>query len=113
MKIYVRYSARAVTESDLRDAFAPFGQISGAGLIRLPPNDEPMGIGYVELADRVALTAAISGIDHVTIGGVPVKLDEPRCGIGRRPGVDRRFGSRPAPSDRRQATRRSLPRFVD
>lgn len=49
MTIYMHYLARTVTEDDVKEAFAPFGQISGVSLLRVPPNDEPLGVGYVEM----------------------------------------------------------------
>ena len=86
MKIYVHYHARTVTEDDLREAFAPYGEISGVGLLRVPPNDDPLGIGYVEISREDDISVVLSGIERITIGGFPIRLDEPRCNVGRRTG---------------------------
>ena len=112
MKFYVHYLARTDTEDDVKEAFAPFGEISGGGLLRVPPNDEPIGVGYVEMTREHDLSAALDGIAQITTGGFPIRLDEPRCGVGRRTRADRRGASKTRESDRRTTSRRSLPRLA-
>ena len=112
MKIYVHYLARTVTEDDVREAFAPYGEISGVGLLRVPPNDDPLGVGYVEMTREHDISAALGSIGQMTIGGFPIRLDEPRCSVGRRTGADRRGVSKTRGPDRRATSRRSPPRFA-
>ncbi len=112
MKIYVHYLARTVIEDDVREAFAPYGEISGVGLLRVPPNDDPLGIGYVEISREQDISAVLGNIERITIGGSPIRLDEPRCSVGRRTGADRRGLSQTRGPDRRATSRRSLPRLA-
>lgn len=110
MRIYVHYFARGVTADDLKGAFAAYGQVSEAGILRVPPNDDPLGVGYVEMTRDQDVSAALGGIEEITIGGFPIRLDEPRCGVGRRTGIDRRGESNTRGPDRRLASRRLRPR---
>ena len=111
MKIYLHYLARTVTEDDVREAFTPYGEISGIGLLRVPPNDDPLGVGYVEMTREHDISAALGGMEQITIGGFPIRLDEPRCGVGRRTRADRRGVLKTRGPDRR-ASRRYYPRLA-
>ena len=112
MKIYVHYLARTVTEDDVHNAFSPYGDISSVGLLTVPPNDDPLGVCYAEMAREDHFSAVLENVDQISIGGFPVRLDEPRCAIGRRTGVDRRGDSRQAGPERRQTDRRAIPRLI-
>ena len=112
MKIYVHYLARTVTEDDVREAFTAYGEINAVGLLRVPPNDDPLGVGYVEMIQEHDMAAAIGAIEQIRIGGFPIRLDEPRSHAGRRTGGERRAMSNTRGPDRRATGRRSIPRLA-
>ena len=112
MKIYVHYLARTVTEEDVRNAFSPYGEIRSVGLLTVPPNDDPLGVCYAEMAEKEHFSIALQNVDQISIGGFPVRLDEPRCRVGRRTGIDRRGDSRQSGPERRQTDRRTGARFA-
>jgi len=58
MKLYVGNFPREVTETDLREAFAAFGKVTGVTLVRDRSNGVSKGFGYVEMpVDEEALKA--------------------------------------------------------
>jgi len=112
MKIYVRYLTRVTTEEDLREAFSPFGRVESVVIVTSEPGGVPIGLAYVDMPDDDEALSAVLRINDISLGGFPVRLDEPRCGSGRRDGVDRRHGMRPSKEDRRVTGRRSHSRLV-
>ena len=112
MRIFVRCLASVVTENDLHDVFETFGDVADAEFLTLRPGTKPSLVGYVEMPDFDEAVAAIDCLDDLTIGGLPISLDELRHGTGRRVGVDRREDSRPAAEERRTAFRRAHARLA-
>jgi RNA recognition motif-containing protein len=84
--VFVGNLSPDVTESDLREAFQPYGKISSLRLV------SRRGLAYVEL-DSEAAYAAVDALRGVQLRGrtVDVVLDRPSGGrSGRRPGRGRR-----------------------
>ena len=51
MEIYVGSLAYSVTEDDLKEAFTPFGEVSGVRLLRDKLSGKSKGFGFVEMPD--------------------------------------------------------------
>ena len=93
MNIYVGNLAREATESDLRDAFQAFGEVSTASVIKDKFSGESRGFGFVEMPNKSEAEKAISGLNgksikgrSVTVNEAKPRTDRPRTGGG--------FGSR-------------------
>lgn len=80
--VFVGNLSPDVTESDLREAFQPYGKINSLRLVTR------RGLAYVEL-DKDAAHAAVDALRGVQLKGrtVDIVLDRPSGGRGsRRPG---------------------------
>ena len=108
MQIFIRCADGNVTEDDLLQTFAKFGNVKSAELLAFVPNGNTSGVGCVDMPDTSEPVSALERLAEVMIGRLPVNLDEPRTGIGRRTGRERQDAARTAAiTDRRTATRRT------
>ena len=113
MQIFIRCADCNVAEDDLFQAFEKFGNVEYAELLTLVPNGNTSGVGCVDMPDTSDAVSALECLGEVMIGGLPVNLDEPRTGTGRRTGRERRDAARAAVvTDRRNATRRTYGRLI-
>ena len=95
MNIYVGNLAPDTTEADLREAFAAFGQVQTATIIKDRTSGEPRGFGFVEMPTRAEAQNAISGMNGKTLKGRTLNVNEarPRTEGGGSGGGSRRGGS--------------------
>ncbi|MGD8956275.1 MAG: RNA-binding protein [Chromatiaceae bacterium] len=87
MNIYVGNLAYTVTEDELREAFAAFGEVSRANVIMDRDTGRSKGFGFVEMPDSSQAEAAIAGLNEQSLGGRPIRVNEarPRDDRPRRP----------------------------
>jgi RNA recognition motif-containing protein len=87
MNIYVGNLAYGVTEDDLREAFAAFGEVSRANVIMDRDTGRSKGFGFVEMPDNAQAEAAINGLNEKPLSGRPIRVNEakPREDRPRRP----------------------------
>jgi len=78
MNIYVGNLSREVTEADLQEAFAAFGQVTSASIIRDKFSNEPRGFGFVEMPSREEAQAAITGLMGKELKGQSLNVSEAR-----------------------------------
>jgi RNA recognition motif-containing protein len=76
MNIYVGNLAREATESDLRDAFQAFGEVSSAAVIKDKFSGESRGFGFVEMPNKAEAEKAISSLNGKAIKGRNVTVNE-------------------------------------
>lgn len=90
MKLYVGNLAYSVTEDDLRQAFAQFGQVASAELIMDRFSGQSKGFGFVEMPNNSEADAAIKALNETSFKGRNIKVNQakPR---GDRPARRRRF----------------------
>ncbi len=98
MNIYVGNLAYSITEDDLREAFAAYGEISSVSLITDKFSGESKGFGFVEMPNNSEADAAIKGLNETPMKGRNVKVnqakprgDRPPRGGGGGGGGGRRF----------------------
>jgi len=65
-----------VTESDLRQAFEAFGQVSSAAVIMDRMTGRSKGFGFVEMPDKAEAEAAIQGLNLKELKGRAVTVNE-------------------------------------
>lgn len=75
-KIYVGNCSYDVTEQQLRDAFAAYGEVNTVNVITDRTTGRPRGFAFVEMSDRAAAQAAIRGINGTDLGGRTLKVNE-------------------------------------
>lgn len=74
--IYVGNCSYDVTEQQLRDAFAAYGEVNTVNVITDRTTGRPRGFAFVEMSDRAAAQAAIRGINGTDLGGRTLKVNE-------------------------------------
>jgi RNA recognition motif-containing protein len=87
MNIYVGNLAYGITDDDLREAFAAFGEVSRASVIMDRDTGRSKGFGFVEMPDNAQAEAAINGLNEKDLSGRPIRVNEakPREDRPRRP----------------------------
>ena len=85
MNIYAGNLAYDVTESDLREAFAAFGEVSSAALITDKFSNESKGFGFVEMPNATQAQAAIRGLNETALKGRNMRINEAKPREARPP----------------------------
>ena len=67
MNIYVGNLSREVTEEELRQEFAAFGEVSLVNIIKDRHGGQSKGFGFVEMPSQTEAEAAISGLKGKTL----------------------------------------------
>jgi RNA recognition motif-containing protein len=96
MNIYVGNLAREVTEEDVRQAFAAFGQVASVTILKDRFSGESRGFGFVEMPAKAEAEAAITGLKGKELKGRTLNVNEARPrsegpGGGGRRGGGRRY----------------------
>ncbi len=78
MNLYVSNLAYSVTDDDLRNAFAAFGQVSSARVITDRDTGRSRGFGFVDMPDDNEANAAIRGLSDQDFAGRPLRVIEAR-----------------------------------
>jgi RNA recognition motif-containing protein len=92
MNIYVGNLSRDVTEEDLRQAFAAFGEVATVTIIKDKFSGEPRGFGFVEMPAKAEAQAAITGMNGKDLKGRNLSVNEARPRPEGRGGGGRRGG---------------------
>ena len=95
MNIFVGNLSRDVTDDDLRNLFATYGQVKSAKVIRDMFSQESKGFGFVEMAGLSEAQKAIDELNTKDIKGKKITVNEarPRSNDGRRGGSSSGGGS--------------------
>lgn len=87
MKIYVGNLAHEATDEDLKTAFAAFGEVTSATVIKDAYTGRSRGFGFVEMPKKEEAEAAITGLNGKDLKGRTVTVSEARpresSGAGR------------------------------
>ena len=88
MRIYVGNLSRDVSEGELKEAFAAFGEISSVAIITDKYSGESRGFGFVEMTNQDQGNAAINGLNGKALKGRNLTVNEarPKEDRGGRPG---------------------------
>lgn len=86
MNIFVGSLSRDVTDDDLRTAFASFGQVASAQVIKDKFSGESRGFGFVEMPSKEQAEAAIRGLNGTDLKGKAIAVSEARPRPERRGG---------------------------
>jgi RNA recognition motif-containing protein len=91
MNVYVSNLSFNVQDEDLREFFAPYGEVTSAKIINDRETGKSRGFGFVEMSDDAAAKKAIAELDGATVEGRAIKVmeakpkeDKPRGGGGFR-----------------------------
>lgn len=78
MNIYIGNISRDLSEDELRDAFAEFGQVSSVNIIKDKFTGEYRGFAFVEMPVKEEAEAAISGLNGRELKGRALNVNEAR-----------------------------------
>jgi len=78
MNIYVGNLSREVTEEELREEFAAFGEVSSVNIIKDKYGGQPRGFAFVEMPSKTEAEAAITGLKGKTLKERTMDVNEAR-----------------------------------
>lgn len=78
MNIYVGNLPYSLTESQLRDAFAEFGQVSSVNILTDRETGRARGFGFFEMPNQAEATAAVAYLNAKDLGGRVLRVNEAR-----------------------------------
>jgi len=78
MNIYVSNIPYQTTEEELRDAFASFGNVSSARIIKDKLTGKSRGFGFVEMGNDDEARAALEGMNGAELTGRKINAREAR-----------------------------------
>jgi RNA recognition motif-containing protein len=78
MNIHVSNLSFNVTDEDLKDFFADYGEVSSAKVIMDKFTGKSRGFGFVEMPDDAAAKKAISELDNGLVEGRAIRVSEAR-----------------------------------
>jgi cold-inducible RNA-binding protein len=84
--IYVGNLDFNVSEDELRQAFAAYGQVDNVTILKDRDTGQPRGFGFVEMANDEEAEKAINGINGTQLGSRALNVNEAR------PKVSKSFG---------------------
>ena len=76
MNIYVSNLSFNVQDEDLREFFAPYGEVTSAKIITDRETGRSRGFGFVEMSDDAASRKAVAELDGATVEGRTIKVME-------------------------------------
>ena len=90
MRIYVGNLPYNVDESELKEMFSSYGQVTSATLVMDKFSGQSKGFGFVEMPNNSEADAAIKGLNESSVKGRNIKVNQakPR---GERPQRRPRF----------------------
>jgi RNA recognition motif-containing protein len=94
MNIYVSNLSFNVQDEDLKEFFAPYGEVTSAKVITDKETGRSRGFGFVEMSDDAASQKAIAELDGATVENrtISVSVAKPREDRSSRDGGGGRGG---------------------
>jgi len=74
--IYVGNCSFDVTEQQLNDVFAAYGEVNTVNVITDRDTGRPRGFAFVEMSDAASAQAAIRGVNGTDLGGRTLNVNE-------------------------------------
>lgn len=78
MNIYVGNLSYSLSESELRDAFADFGDVSSVKILTDRETGRSRGFGFVEMPNQAEGEAAVAQLNGKDVGGRALRVNEAR-----------------------------------
>jgi len=86
MNLYVGNLSWNLSDAELQDAFAEFGEVSSCRIVLDKETNRSRGFAFVEMPDEAQANAAISALDGTEIKGRAINVKEARPRESRPPG---------------------------
>ena len=78
MNLYVGNLSYSLSESELRDAFAGFGEVSSVKILTDRETGRSRGFGFVEMPNQAEGEAAVAQLNGKDVGGRALRVNEAR-----------------------------------
>lgn len=78
MNIYIGNLEYGVTEDQLRDTFAEFGEVSSSNIITDKFTGRSKGFGFVEMPNDAEANQAIDALNDTDLNGRSIKVNQAR-----------------------------------
>lgn len=78
MNIYVGNLSYRMTDEELKEAFAAYGEVTSAKIIMDKETGRSKGFGFVEMPDNGQAQEAISALNDKDLGGRSLRVNEAR-----------------------------------
>lgn len=78
-RIFVGNLSYRATESDLRNAFEPYGRVAGVRIVTDRCTGRPRGFGFVDMPQLDDADEAITRLNNSTFCGRPILVNEARA----------------------------------
>lgn len=78
MNIYVGNLSYGMTESELRDAFAAYGEVASVKILSDRETGRSRGFGFVEMPNQREAEEAIAQLNGKDLGGRSLRINEAR-----------------------------------
>ena len=78
MNIYVGNLSYTLSESELREAFAGYGEVSSVKVLMDRETGRSRGFGFVEMPNQSEAEAAIAQLNGKELGGRALRVNEAR-----------------------------------
>jgi RNA recognition motif-containing protein len=78
MNIYAGNLPYRITEDELRDLFAEYGEVSSAKMVIDRDSGRSKGFGFVEMPDNAQAKAAIEALNGTEVQGRNIVVNEAR-----------------------------------
>jgi len=78
MNIYVGNLSYSLSESELRDAFAAYGEVSSVKVLMDRETGRSRGFGFVEMPNQSEAETAVAEVNGKDVGGRPLRVNEAR-----------------------------------
>jgi RNA recognition motif-containing protein len=76
MKIYVGNLPYNVSESELKELFSAYGEVTSATLVTDKFSGQSKGFGFVEMSNNSEADAAIKGLNETSVKGRSIKVNQ-------------------------------------
>ncbi len=78
MNIYVGNLSYSMSESELRDAFAAYGEVSSVKILIDRETGRSRGFGFVEMPNQKEAETAVAQLNGKDVGGRALRVNEAR-----------------------------------
>lgn len=83
MNLYVGNLSYDMSEGELSNTFAEYGEVASARLVTDRDTGRPRGFGFVEMADKKSGLSAIDGLHNKEVNGRRIVVNEARARASR------------------------------
>ena len=78
MNIYVGNLSYSLSEAELREAFADFGDVTSVKILTDRETGRSRGFGFVEMPNQAEGEAAVANLNGKDVGGRALRVNEAR-----------------------------------